>query len=416
MPTPRSALRGLSATAVLAVAAVLVPATGASAAEAPLSATDQLVADRLAIRSTARNLGPDLAGMVTDATTGAVLWSRTPNEVQIPASNTKIITAVNALEAFGPTHRFTTKVVTGATPRQVVLVGSGDPSLKSVHLNRMARTVAAAVQAQGLRTVRVQVDDSLFPAPTLATGWKSSYVTRDVSHVRALVVDQHRRWDTSIDAGQVFAAKLRKWGLKVRKVTRAVAPEGATVLAQSLGAPLSNQVAYMLQVSDNDVAESLHRLVAVQTGFEPSWDGARQAQIAALGALGVPLTSTVYDGSGLSRRDRLSPATLATVLAVIMDSRHPNLVGLQHGAFAVAGVSGTLAPDYRRYVTNPTRCAAGLVEAKTGSLSGVISLSGFARGADGNVKIFSFLLNKVPSTLTTRRAVDRLAATVTGCW
>ena len=38
------------------------------------------------------------------------------------------------------------------------------------------------------------------------------------------------------------------------------------------------------------------------------------------------------------------------------------------------------------------------------------------RGADGNVKIFSFLLNKVPSTLTTRRAVDRLAATVTGCW
>ena len=82
----------------------------------------------------------------------------------------------------------------------------------------------------------------------------------------------------------------------------------------------------------------------------------------------------------------------------------------------MAGVSGTLAPNYKRYVTNPTRCAAGLVEAKTGSLSGVISLSGFARGADGNVKIFSFLLNRVPSTLTTRRAVDRLAATVTGCW
>ena len=56
------------------------------------------------------------------------------------------------------------------------------------------------------------------------------------------------------------------------------------------------------------------------------------------------------------------------------------------------------------------------MEAKTGSLSGVISLSGFARGADGTTKIFSFLLNRVPSTLTTRRAVDKLAATVTGCW
>jgi len=46
----------------------------------------------------------------------------------------------------------------------------------------------------------------------------------------------------------------------------------------------------------------------------------------------------------------------------------------------------------------------------------VISLTGFTRGADGQVKLFSFLLNQVPSTLTTRRAVDRLAATVTGCW
>jgi D-alanyl-D-alanine carboxypeptidase/D-alanyl-D-alanine-endopeptidase (penicillin-binding protein 4) len=104
------------------------------------------------------------------------------------------------------------------------------------------------------------------------------------------------------------------------------------------------------------------------------------------------------------------------VLGKVFDGQHPNLLGLQQGSFAVAGVSGTLAPHYLRYVTNPTRCAAGLIQAKTGSLTGVISLTGFARGADGQVKLFSFLLNQVPSTLTTRRAVDRLAATVTGCW
>jgi D-alanyl-D-alanine carboxypeptidase/D-alanyl-D-alanine-endopeptidase (penicillin-binding protein 4) len=46
----------------------------------------------------------------------------------------------------------------------------------------------------------------------------------------------------------------------------------------------------------------------------------------------------------------------------------------------------------------------------------VIALSGLARGADGRLKAFSFLLNRVPSTLTTRRAVDKLATTVTGCW
>ncbi len=416
MPSARSALRGLSVSVVVAVAAVLVPASAAGAAEAPLSVTDQAVHDRLAIRSLAKALGPDLAGTVTDATTGQELWSRTPREAQIPASNAKIITAVNALEAYGPAYRFSTEVVSGATPREVVLVGSGDPSLKTVHLARMARTVAAGLQAQGLRWVRVRVDDSLFPAPTLATGWRSSYVTRDVSPVRALVVDQHRRYDTSLDAGQVFAAQLRKQGLKVYGVARALRPETATVLASSLGAPLGTQVTGMLQQSDNDVAEGLHRLVAVKNGFEPSWLGAQQAQASALATLGVPLSTPVYDGSGLSRRDRVSPALLAAVLGKVMDGAHPNLLGLQHGAFPVAGMSGTLASSYLRFVTKPTRCAAGLVEAKTGSLSGVISLSGFARGADGNVKIFSFLLNRVPSTLTTRRAVDKLAATVTGCW
>lgn len=420
MRAHQPALRGL-ATAVLTgllAAAGLVSATGAGASQLPLSATDQAVHDKLTARALAKQLGPDLAGVVTDPATGQVVWSQTPGEPQIPASNAKIVTAVNALETFGPTYRFTTRVMTGATQRRVVLVGGGDPSLTSTQLGRMARGVAAGLQAKGLTWARVEVDDSLFPSPTNAYGWRSTYTIGDVSPVRALVVDQHRRWDTSLDAGQVFARKLEKWGggLKIRTVTHTVRPTTATVLAQSQGAPLAAIVATMLKTSDNDIAEGLHRLVALQTGFPATWTGAQQAQQAALQRLGVPLTTTLYDGSGLSRRDRLRPSELAAVLAKIFDDTHPNLAGLRDGSFAVAGVSGTLAPNYLRYVTAPTRCAAGLIQAKTGSLSGVISLSGFARGADGQVKVFSFLLNYVPSTLTTRRAVDRLAATITGCY
>lgn len=420
MRAHQPALRGL-ATAVLTglmAAAGLVSATGAGASQLPLSATDQAVHDKLTARALAKQLGPDLAGVVTDPATGQVVWSQTPGEPQIPASNAKIVTAVNALETFGPTYRFTTRVMTGATQRRVVLVGGGDPSLTSTQLGRMARGVAAGLQAKGLTWARVEVDDSLFPSPTNAYGWRSTYTIGDVSPVRALVVDQHRRWDTSLDAGQVFARKLEKWGggLKIRTVTHTVRPATATVLAQSQGAPLAGIVATMLKTSDNDIAEGLHRLVALQTGFPATWTGAQQAQQAALQRLGVPLTTTLYDGSGLSRRDRLRPSELAAVLAKIFDDTHPNLAGLRDGSFAVAGVSGTLAPNYLRYVTAPTRCAAGLIQAKTGSLSGVISLSGFARGADGQVKVFSFLLNYVPSTLTTRRAVDRLAATITGCY
>jgi D-alanyl-D-alanine carboxypeptidase/D-alanyl-D-alanine-endopeptidase (penicillin-binding protein 4) len=412
----RTLVRGLTAVLATTLAAVLAPATAARADELPLSATDQAVADKLTVRSLRTDLGKDLAGVVLDPATGQVVWSQTPDEAQIPASNAKILTAVDALQAFGPTHRFTTRVMTGRTVRRAVLVGGGDPSLTARQLGTLARTAAAGFLAQGIARVRVQVDDSLFPAPTLAIGWKSAYTIRDVSPVRALVVDQHRRWDTSLDAGAVFARKLEKWGVQVRSVARRTRPEGSTVLAESQGADLATTVARMLQDSDNDIAEGLHRLVALQTGYPATWTGAQQAQRAMLASLGITLTTPVYDGSGLSRRDRLTPATLAATLSTVLNPAYPDLAGLQAGAFAVAGVSGTLAPNFLRYVTNPTRCAAGLIQAKTGSLSGVISLSGFARGADSQLKVFSFLLNHVPATLTTRRAVDRLATTVTGCW
>jgi serine-type D-Ala-D-Ala carboxypeptidase/endopeptidase (penicillin-binding protein 4) len=388
-----------------------------SSAASALSTTDQAIHDALTRRSTRDALGPDLAGLVTDAETGQVLWSRTPLEHQLPASNTKLVTAVNALSTFGPTYTIKTKVVQGTTARRLVLVGGGDPSLTRANLTTLAKAVTPGVRSRGLRTVRVLVDDSLFPAPSLAFGWKSSYVPTDVRAVRALVVNQHEVSDTAMNAGRVFARRLVAQGLKVLVVVRHNAPAHATVLATVRGRSMASMVATMLRNSDNDYAEALHRLVAIKTGRAPTWGGARRAQRAALARLGVDLgAATLYDGSGLSRADRLAPLDIVRVLSLAFDGAHPDLASLQHNSLAIAGRTGTLAPRYLRYVTAPSSCAAGLIEAKTGSLSGVIALSGFARGADGKTKLFSFLLNHVPSTLKTRQAVDRLASTITGCW
>jgi serine-type D-Ala-D-Ala carboxypeptidase/endopeptidase (penicillin-binding protein 4) len=418
MPRRTAPVRLAALIVALAAAAVAVPATAATAqSKAVLSASDQAVHDNLTLRSTVRGLGPDLAGLVTDAETGQVLWSRTPLEHQMPASNTKLVTAVNALSTFGPGYRITTKVVQGAAPRRLVLVGGGDPTLSRSQLTTLARTVIPGLRAQGLRSVRVLVDDSLFPAPSLAYGWKADYVPRDVRAVRALVVDQHQVKDTALDAGKVFAKRLTALGMKARVVVRRKAPANAPLLASTRGQTMAALIGTMLRESDNDYAEALHRLVAIKTGFAPTWAGAQLAQRQAVASLGVDLGSSVlYDGSGLSRADRLAPTDVVRVLSLAFDGAHPALASLRHNSLAIAGVSGTLARKYLRYVTNPTKCATGLIEAKTGSLSGVIALSGFARGADGRVKLFSFLLNQVPSTLKTRRAVDKLAATITGCW
>ncbi len=417
--TPRSR-SGLTMPALLLAALVaLLSLAGSPAAHAdavPLSVTDQAVHDKLTLRSLMTDLGPDLAGLVTDPTTGAVIWSQTPLEVQLPASNAKLITAVDALTTFGPTKRFSTQVVTGSAPGRIVLVGGGDPSLTSRQLGAMARAVAAAQLAAGISAVRLLVDDSLFPAPTSAVGWRWSYSREDVSPVRALVVDQHHSIDTTLDAGKVFARRLARYGLTVTGIGRTKHLPTATVIAESQGTDLATIVTRMLQLSDNDVAEALHRLVALATGLPPTWEGAALAQTAVLAKLGITLAGRLYDGSGLSRADRLTPTDLLTVLGRSFDAAHPELAGLQQGALPLAGVSGTLGPRYLRYQTGVAKCAAGLVQAKTGSLSGAIALTGFARHVDGTVKMFSFLLNGVPSTLRTRRAVDKLAATVTGCW
>ena len=401
-----------------AVTVASTPATaGLTATSVPaLSGTDQRIASMLTVRARADQLGNDLTGLVTDGVSKTLLWQQRRGTGQLPASTTKLVTSVNALTVFGPAHRFTTTVRKGSTWGKVVLVGAGDPSLNRANLKTLAAATAYNVRAHNVRRVTVQVDDSLFARPSLAYGWMDDYMPTDVSPVRALVVNQHTRWDTSIDAGNEFAAQLKAYGLTPRGVERARAPRGTPVLASVQGRRLDAIVKSMLLPSDNDYAEALHRLVALKTGYGATWSGAAAAQRKVLLGLGIDLgTSQLYDGSGLSRADRLTARQLVSVLSLPLDGNHPKLVSLLD-SLPVAGRTGTLAPKYLRYTTWPTRCAVGLVEGKTGSLRGVITLAGYARGADGRTKAFAFLANGVPSTLTTRRAVDKLATTVTGCW
>ena len=234
---PSTALRGLSAVAVAGVAAVLAvlaPAAGASAAEVPLSVTDQAVADRLATRVAGADprQGPGRRRHRRGHRAGASgrtpqprRRSRRPTPRSSPRSTPWRRSARRT--------RFTTSVMTGSTARRIVLVGGGDPSLSARQLGGMARTVAAACAGQGLHPGPRRGRRLALPGAHLGRSAGSGrYTIEDVSPVRALVVDQHRRWDTSLDAGAVFARKLEKWGLNVRRVARAVRPATSTVVTE----------------------------------------------------------------------------------------------------------------------------------------------------------------------------------------
>ena len=406
-----------SLTAAAAPATATAPATAqtavASAAYTP-TAADRRIKAKEAARATSKILGTHYSGTVIDVASNTVVWSRNGTVGRMPASTTKLITATNALNLYGPAYRFTTTV--REDPQYVSrfhLVGSGDPSLSSADLSVLATSTAAAVKAKGLKEVRVYADDHIFVAPSLAPGWKRSYVPTDVRWVRALVVNRRHANDTSIDAAKVFAAQLKAKGVNVLYVARKTAPSNATLIGSVQGDRLDAIVKEMLLVSDNDHAEALHRLVARKAGYWTTWTRAGWAQRAVLARDGVAITeNAMHDGSGLSRSDRLTTYQLARVVDNFLESGQSDLAVLRSGGLPLAGRTGTLE---HRFVAEAA-CGRGKVWAKTGTLSDAVALAGYARGTDGRLKAFAFLVNGKDVTTSVRNRVDLLAATVTGCY
>ncbi|MFF5184203.1 D-alanyl-D-alanine carboxypeptidase/D-alanyl-D-alanine-endopeptidase [Streptomyces sp. NPDC000345] len=380
---------------------------------------DQHMVTNLESRVVDQRLGSQVSGVVLDAESDATLWDHDGATALMPASNVKLATATAALTVLGPDHRFTTKVVYG--DGTLTLVGGGDRTLTTADLAELAKAAADGLRAAGLASVKVAVDDSLFPEPTLADGWNTDYYPDSVAPVRALVVDGHGVQDTSLDAGQVFAGQLTANGVTVAgDVTRATAGPHDVPVARHRSAPLSDAVRTMLKKSDNDIAETLLRMTALGAGRPATFEGGTEVVRQVLSRrYGVSLTRfEMYDGSGLSRADRIPAATLAQILELLTEERHARTLGSVLDGLPVSGEAGsTLGPEWGRFDDVNSRCAVGKVHAKTGTLTGAIALSGLTQGKDGKWKVFSFIENgstAAPNDI--KDAMDGLAATVNGCW
>jgi D-alanyl-D-alanine carboxypeptidase/D-alanyl-D-alanine-endopeptidase (penicillin-binding protein 4) len=347
-----------------------------------------------------------------------------------PASTTKLLTVAAALEALGPDHRFATSVLPGARAHEIVLVGGGDPFLTrrpsredypdAADLRTLAAEAAQALA--GARRVRLGFDDSLFTGPGFSPAWPASYETDGVvAPIGALWVDQGARRpgfgfeeDPAQAAAQVFAAELARAGIKVAgPPTRATVDPSAAPLATVDSPPVWQVAERVLLVSDNEGAEVLARHVAIAEGRPGSFAGAISGVSQVLDRVGVPLRDgdVIHDGSGLSRRNRLTAQTLLNVLALGADATDPAFGTLLSG-LPVAGFTGSLAD---RFVDGPDQ-GPGRVRAKTGTLSGVHGLAGVVTTADGTALTFVFLADRVrlEDTLDARETLDAMAAALAG--
>lgn len=387
-------------------------------AATPLTASERSVARLLERRLRDARIGDDVSLLVLDAHTGAVIAAHRSSHAQQPASNMKLVTAVAALATLGADARMRTTVLE-AGQGHLILRGGGDPLLTRGGLDDLARVTARAMGGHG--RVIVHVDGTLFAPPSDAEGWAPRTSAGSVAPVRSLGVLGDRSRHAERNAAAWFAEGLRQRGVAVRIGSERVAAADAPVIAQTVGHTVADAVGVMLNRSESTVAEVLHRQVAVASDLPATWAGARRATTQALFALGLDTSGQrLLDGSGLSRADRLTPWFLTRLLQVARIAQPDRFRAMfRPSAMPVAGRTGTLGTRFGRFASAPSRCAVGRVQAKTGTIPRTIALSGVARTVDGRLRVFSMIVNHRPlrvSELSTRQALDGLAATVTGCW
>lgn len=429
----------------------------------PRDAAEDRIAEKLDQRRVSPYVGNNIAVQAVDVATGETIYGHRTDAPLLGASNMKIVTAMNVLEALGPDHRFVTKV-TSESKGQLSLVAGGDPLLTAKDVTKLATQTAQYVKDNDLlpdvvtpdpyrpttcvakarskrlgRTVmrrststrpcpivqpasyrpaiKMSLDTSMWPSPKEGPGYRSGYVPYVVRPVSPLGFLWSYTSGPSYDVGQTFVKGLADNGVKATFEGWQKSDANAQAVTEFKSQPLSEAVRVMLLVSENNIAEMLYRHTAAAAGLRPTWKNSRKAAMDSLEKLGIDTEGlALTSGSGVARTDRLTTKSLTQLLNIAADKDRTEFKPVYYGkGLPTAGYTGTLNG---RFSTNASVCARGKVFAKTGTLFDTIGLSGLTTGASGRLISFSILINDRPqqySPSDARNVADALAATVNGC-
>lgn len=418
-----------------ATSAVSTPAPVVTTPPAPPATPQPPAPPTLSERVHGLLADPALAGLAIGVAvrdeTGRLVLDQGGALPLLPASTIKQATAAAALSRLGSGFRYTTRVLAAAGPApdgtlngDVVLAGSGDPTLSTetfrtqVSPERPATPVEALadhIAAKGIRRITGGVlgDPTVFADQPLASGWRDRYLEElDATYVSGLTIDGGRKLfvengklqgvaspDPASEAAAALLVALRNRGIQVDGgVGRLQTPaRHALILGSVQSAPLDELLRWMVQRSDNHIADAVFRTLGAADG-DPTWAGAARAVQTALAGLNLDWTGVhLADGSGLSRDDRMPAAFLVALDAAVM--RTP-AAARWAGWQAVAGESGTLRNRLRGTM------AEQRFRGKTGSLEDVRALTGSVAGPDDRRWHFAVVVNNVPRAA--REAVRRL--------
>lgn len=226
--------------------------------------------------------------------------------------------------------------------------------------------------------------------------------------------------------GNVFHEMLEKEGVEFSDgivsqsefpysyfVTTSVEVAKAPVVGEELATIKSLRMTEILPLfnkpSENAIGEMLlHQLAGPSSAKPATWpSGSRALNTWLMETVGFPEGEVrIEDGSGLTRYNLISPD--ATIQLLQFMFKHPSGESYR-ASLPVSGVDGTLGG---RLKLLPPNC---VVQAKTGTMSGVSCLSGYVKDYEGNWRTFSVMVNGyLGSSATARDLQDRICLEIAG--
>jgi D-alanyl-D-alanine carboxypeptidase/D-alanyl-D-alanine-endopeptidase (penicillin-binding protein 4) len=176
------------------------------------------------------------------------------------------------------------------------------------------------------------------------------------------------------------------------------------LLAEHESPPLVKALEIINKRSQNLHAEMLLRTLGAQFGGSGTDEAGIEVVKQFLIESGIDSAANVIlnDGSGLSRDNLVTPRFQTSLLLYLSTRPHFDLF---LNTLAVSGTDGTLK---HRLASRPVR---GVIHAKTGSLNGVSTLSGYMTTKSGRNLIFSIFANNVRASMwRVRKTIDEICA------
>jgi D-alanyl-D-alanine carboxypeptidase/D-alanyl-D-alanine-endopeptidase (penicillin-binding protein 4) len=341
---------------------------------------------------------------------GDTLYTRNQGRLFVPASILKIFTAESALLYLGPEYKFPTTFVTdakslnnGVLEGNLFLVHSGDPSLTYYNM----ADLMAELKARQIRQINgnIYIDTSAYDQEIYGPGWVSNDtrfcfsapISASIINHNCMVLHAAANKSASRTANVVkdiihynkslVQTLFQRNGIQVNgDILPGTAPANLAIVATHQSKPLRELVSEMLKKSDNVIAGSLFKKMGeLYTRRPGSWENGSAAVTTILKQkIGVNTANiSILDGSGLSRENRISPYQMMQVLDFAYHNNTTNYDFVS--ALPIAGIDGTLKSRMKNI--------AWKVRAKTGSMSGVVALAGYAVAKNKEPLAFVIIIN-----------------------